>query len=104
MGDFNINLLSYEFHPDTNAFLNIRFLIIDFLIFNHFPQFLVVNKLNIDYKRCFYSKRDFSKFKENNLVSNFSNTDNSFLNDSNIDLDCKFERSLTIFFLCQPKR
>ena len=58
---------------------------------DHFPQFLVINKINIDYKRCSYSKKDFSNFNENNLVSNFSKIANIFLNEPNINLNCKSE-------------
>ena len=61
-------------------------------IFYHFPQFLVINEVNINYKRCSYSKRDFSNLNENNLVSDFYRTDNSFLNDPNINLNYKFEK------------
>ena len=40
------------------------------ILTDHFPQFLV--KVNIDYKKGSYSKRDFSNFNENNLISDFS--------------------------------
>ena len=93
MDDFNINLLNYESHSDTNKFLNssISHYLLPYIlhptrvndhsadvidnifstdhdkyngniltnITDHFPQFLVINKVNIDYKRCSYSKRDF---------------------------------------------
>ena len=121
MGDFNINLLNYESHSDTNEFLNniiSHYLlpytlhstrvtdhsatVIDNIfsdntdhdtyngniltnISDHFLQFPVINKTNIDYKRCSYSKRDFSNFNENSLISDFSKLDNSFLNDPNIN-------------------
>ena len=122
MGDFNISLLNYESHSDTNEFLNnmvSRYLLPYILhptgltdhsatvndnifsnntdhdtysgnilanLSDHFPQFLVINKINIDHKRCSYSN-----FNENNLVSDFSKIDNSFLNDPNINLNCRFE-------------
>ena len=39
----------------------------------------------------FLFRKDFSNFNENNLVPDFSKIDNSFLNDPNINLNCKFE-------------
>ena len=33
-------------------------------ISDHFPQFLVMTKINIDYKRCSFAKRDFSNLNE----------------------------------------
>ena len=33
-------------------------------ISDHIPQFLVINKVTIDYKRCSYAKRDLSNFNE----------------------------------------
>ena len=58
---------------------------------DHFSQFIVINKVNIDYKRWSYSKRDFSNFNENNFVSDFSKIADSFLKVPNINLNCKFE-------------
>ena len=37
-------------------------------ISDHFPQFIILNKTNIDYKRCSFCKRDFSKFDEQKLL------------------------------------
>ena len=39
-------------------------------ISDHFPQFIILNKVNVDYKTCFYTKRDFSKFDEKKLLMN----------------------------------
>ena len=33
-------------------------------ISDHFPQFIILNKINIDYKSCSYAKRNFSNFDE----------------------------------------
>ena len=86
MGDFNLNLLNYESHSDTNDFINtivshyflpyvlhpIRVTghsstVIDNIFSNitdcdirdHFPQILIVDRICIDYKSCSFSKRDF---------------------------------------------
>ena len=92
MGDFNINLLNYESHSDTNECLNnmISHYLLPYIfhptrvtdhfatvidnifsnnteydtfsgnmlinISDHFPQFLVINKVTIDYRRCSYVK------------------------------------------------
>ena len=37
-------------------------------ISDHFPQFLILNQVFIDYKTCSYAKRDFSKFDQENLL------------------------------------
>ena len=88
MGDFNINLLNYDSHSETNDFINIMVsnhllphilhptrvtdhsaTIIDNIFSNnlelatlsgnilnnisdHFPQFLILENTNIDYKDC----------------------------------------------------
>ena len=40
-------------------------------ISDHFPQCLVMNKVNIDYKRCSFAKRDFSNLNEQNFFLTF---------------------------------
>ena len=47
-------------------------------ISDYFPQFLVMNKVNIDYKRCSFAKRDFSNLNEQKFISDFSNINHSF--------------------------
>ena len=41
-------------------------------ISDHFPQFVVFNKFDIDYKTFSYAKRDYSKFDEQKFISDFS--------------------------------
>ena len=60
-------------------------------ISDHFPQFLVINKVTIDYKKCSYAKRDFSNFSEDKFVSDYSKIDNEFLYDPDIVLSSKFD-------------
>ena len=94
MGDFNVNLLNYVntmishyllpciLHParvtdDSEAIIDNIFsnnTIYESVsgniitrISDHFPQFIILNKVNFDYKICSYAKRDFSKFDKRNL-------------------------------------
>ena len=41
-------------------------------ISNHFPQFLILNKVATDYKTCSFAKRDFSNFSEQRFVDGFA--------------------------------
>ena len=122
MGDFNVNLLNYNVHTDTNDFLNTMIshyllphilhptcvtdhsaTVIDNIFSNNtvyettsrniithlsdpFPQFIVSNKVNIDYKTCSFAKRDFSKFDEHKFVDGFSKKNLDFLDDKNLSL------------------
>ena len=58
---------------------------------DHFPQFIVLNKVNIDYKTCSFAKRDFSKFDEHEFVDGFSKKNLDFLEDKNLSLNTKFD-------------
>ena len=53
-------------------------------ISDHFPQFLILNQVFIDYRTCSYAKRDFSKFDQNKFVDDFSNQTMDFLENSSI--------------------
>ena len=57
----------------------------------HFPQFLVMTKVNIDYKRCSFAKRDFSNLNEQKFISDFSNINHSFLYGNDKTLNYKFD-------------
>ena len=127
MGDFNINLLNYESHGETNDFINTmisHYLLphilhptsviyhsatfIDNILSNntsyettngnivtqisdHFPQFLTLNKVAIDYKACSFAKHDFSNFSEQRFVDGFATQNMDFLNDTSISLNSKFD-------------
>ena len=127
IGDFNINLLSYESHGETNDFINniiSHYLlppilyptrvtdhfatVIDNIFSNntsyettngniitqisdHFPQFLILNKVDIDYKTCSFAKRNFSNFSEQRIVDGFATQNMDFLNNRNISLNSKFD-------------
>ena len=127
IGDFNINLLNYNSHNETNDFLNTMLshyllphilhptrvtdhsaTVIDNIFSNnssyetisgnimtqisdHFPQFLMLNKITIDYKSCSCAKRDYSNFDEQRFVHGFSSLNMNFLHDSNRSLNSKFD-------------
>ena len=59
-------------------------------ISDHFPQFLVISKVTLDYKRSSHAKRDFSNFSEDKFVSDYSEVDNEFLYDLDISLSSRF--------------
>ena len=111
MGDFNINLLNYESHNDTNEFINsmvshhmipqilqprrvtdhsstvidniytnaTNFEIISGNILNqiadHFSQFLLLRKMNANYKNSAYHQYDYSNFNKDNFLADFSKID-----------------------------
>ena len=92
LGDFNINLLNYEHHSDTNDFRNSMVshyllphptrvtdhsaTVIDNIFSNitdfeikggnilseisdHYPQFIILDKVIPDYESCSFAKRDY---------------------------------------------
>ena len=64
-------------------------------ITDHFPQFLIIKQAGLSYKNCSYFKHDFSKLNEENLVNDFASLDQSYMNDSNSDINTKFNRFLS---------
>ena len=60
-------------------------------ISDHFPQFIILNKINIDYKSCSYAKRNFSNFDEQNFIDRFKKQDMSFLENTNLSMNSKFD-------------
>ena len=57
----------------------------------HIPQFLILNKVAIDYKTCSFAKRDFSNFSEQRFVDGFATQNMDFLNNTNVYLNSKFD-------------
>ena len=126
MCDFNLNLLNYESHNDTNDFINTvisHYLlphilhptrvtdhsatVIDNIFSNntsyetvsgniisqisdHFPQFIILNNVTINYKNCSYAKRDFSNFNKQKFKNDFDDLSMDFIHDTNISLNSKF--------------
>ena len=64
-------------------------------ITGHFPQFLIVKHAGISYKNLSYFQHDFSNLNEEHLLNDFSNLDLTYLNDSALDENAKFNRLLS---------
>ena len=65
-------------------------------ITDHFPQFLIVKRAEMTYKNLSYFQHDFSNLIEENLHNDFANIDLTFLSDSALDVNSKFNRLLSI--------
>ena len=48
-------------------------------ISDHFPQFIILNKINMDYKSCSHAKRNVSNFDEQRFIDGFKKQEMSFL-------------------------
>ena len=64
-------------------------------ITDNFPQFLIVKHAGITYKNLSYFQHDFSHFNEENILNYFANLDLSYLNDSALDVNSRFNRLLS---------
>ena len=64
-------------------------------ITDHFPQFLIVRHACIPYKSLSYFQHDFSNLNEGKVLNDFASLDLSFLNDSALDVNAKFNRLLS---------
>ena len=60
-------------------------------ISDHFPQFIILDKIVIDYKSCLYAKRDFTNFDEQEFIAGFSSQSMDFLHDASMSIDFKFD-------------
>ena len=56
---------------------------------DHFAQFLVMRKTNVQYKYCSYLQRDYSKFDKNKFTADFSQLSWDNLSSTNLDVDEK---------------
>ena len=126
MGDFNVNLLSYETHSDTNDFINsmVYYYLLPYIlhptrvtdhsstvidnifsniteydtisgniknqIADHFAQFLLVKKINIDYKNTTFYQYNYSKFTKAKFTDDFTNISWESLEDESKDVNDKF--------------
>ena len=61
-------------------------------ISDHFPQFIILDKIVIDYKSCSYAKRDFSNFDEQKFIAGFSSQSMDFVHDPNVSIGSKFDQ------------
>ena len=128
MGDFNINLLKYQSHPETNDFISLiasHYLfphilhptrvidhsatIIDNIFSNnvesdtvggdilsqitdHFPQFLIVKNMAMDYRKVALFQRDYPKFSEERFLDDFKKLSWEDLYDENLSTNYKFDK------------
>ena len=126
MGDFNINLLSYEHHNETNNFINSmvsHYLLLYILhptrvtdhsstvidnifsnvteyetisgnfinqIADHFAQFLLLKRININYKNTNLYHYNYSNFNKENFVEEFSNINWKKLENDEDHVDSEF--------------
>ena len=60
-------------------------------ISDHFPQFIILDKIVIDYKSCSYAKCDFTNFDEQKFIAGFSSQSMDFLHDASMSIDSKFD-------------
>ena len=65
-------------------------------ITDHFPQFLIVKRAEMTYKNLSCFQHDFSNLIEENLHNDFANIDLTFLSDSALDVNAKFNGLLSI--------
>ena len=60
------------------------------LITDHFPQFIILRKMYINYKSCSYCQHDYSNFDEQKLIDDVVSQSVTF-SDSDIDLNGMFD-------------
>ena len=61
-------------------------------ISDHFPQFIILNKININYKNCSYAEHDLSKFNEQALINTFAEQNLNFVHDKSLSLNSKSDK------------
>ena len=54
---------------------------------DHFAQFLVTRKTNVNYKNCSYLQRDYSKFDKDKFAADFSQLFWDNLSSTNLKAD-----------------
>lgn len=59
-----------------------------------FIQFLALKNTQISHHKSELFKHDYSKFKEDNFLEDFNQTDFTFLDNRNININTKFDRYL----------
>ena len=136
MGDFNIYLLSYEHHTETNNFINSissHYLLLYILnptsvtdhsstaidnifsnvteyetisdniinqIVDHFGQFLLLKRININYKNSNFYQYNYSNCNKEISVEEFSNINWNKLENAEEDVDSKFTFFCNEFSRC----
>ena len=69
---------------------------------DHFPQFLILDKIKLDYKQVIHYSYNFSKINNNTIFDKFQDLDWSDLDNQYIDCNAKFDIFLekTCFISC----
>ena len=63
-------------------------------ISDHFPQFLVLKNSQISHHKSVSFKHDYSKFKEDKFLEDFNQTDFTYIDNMDMDMNTKFDRFL----------
>ena len=66
-------------------------------------QFLLLNKMLLDYKSCSYYEHNCSKFNETKFIDEIKNEDWSFTEAQNSDANVKFDNFCTELSSCAGK-
>ena len=60
-------------------------------ISDHFPQFLIIKNVTVDYRNCSLFQYDYSKFNEQSFINDFKELLWEDINDVNLNLNGKFD-------------
>ena len=60
-------------------------------ISDHFPQFLIIKNVMVDYRNCSLFQYDYSKFNEQSFINDFKELLWEDINDVNLNLNDKFD-------------
>ena len=63
-------------------------------ISDHIPQFLVLKNSQISHHKSVSFKHDYSKFKEDKFLEDFNQTDFTYIDNMDMDMNTKFDRFL----------
>ena len=63
-------------------------------ISDHFPQFLILKNTQVSHNKSESFKHDYSKFKADKFLENFNQIDFTYLENSELDVNNKFDRFL----------
>ena len=61
-------------------------------ISDHFPQYIILNKIDNNRKNFSYAKHDFSKLNEQVFINTFAEQNLNFVHDKNLSLKSKFDK------------
>ena len=90
-----ILIYTYTYTNATNA--NIVSGNILMQITDHFPQFMVLKNTHVSHSKSESLKYDYSKFVEDAFLEDFNQIDFNYLENSDLDINRKFDRFLKRF-------